>query len=292
MIGVEKTLAIEVPLDLRRTLQPLGGSFREDGWWLAARTPEGPATLHLRRDRSGVIARAWGRGGDWLMDRVASLVGLNDAPDTLVTDHPVISDLARRYRGYRFGATGLVFDALLRAVVEQKVTGQEAGRGLRELRLRFSEPAPGADFLRLPPDPGRLADLAYWDYHSVGIERRRADTIRRLAARHARIAALVDMAPAAARGFLESFPGVGEWTSAKTVAVSHGDADALAVGDYHYKNLVVWHLTGRPRGTDTEMVDLLEPYRPHRGRVVRLLATLGNAPAYGPRQPLRSFRTH
>ena len=76
---------------------------------------------------------------------------------------------------------------------------------------------------------------------------------------------------------------------AETVAVSHGDADAVSVGDYHLKNVVAWHLAGRPRGTDEEMVALLEPFRPHRGRVIRLLETLGGAPAFGPRQPLRSF---
>jgi 3-methyladenine DNA glycosylase/8-oxoguanine DNA glycosylase len=88
---------------------------------------------------------------------------------------------------------------------------------------------------------------------------------------------------------LERVPGVGQWTSAETVAVSHGDPDAVSVGDYHLKHLVVWHLTGRPRGSDEEMLELLEPFRPHRGRVIRLLETLGWPPRFGPRMPLRSF---
>jgi 3-methyladenine DNA glycosylase/8-oxoguanine DNA glycosylase len=76
------------------------------------------------------------------------------------------------------------------------------------------------------------------------------------------------------------------------VAVSHGDPDALSVGDYHLKNLVAWHFTGRPRGTDEEMVDLLEQFRPQRCRVARLISLLGHAPAFGPRQPLRSFAAY
>ena len=41
----------------------------------------------------------------------------------------------------------------------------------------------------------------------------------------------------------------------------------------------------RPRGTDDEMVALLEPFRGQRGRVLRLLLLDGNAaPKFGPRQ--------
>jgi hypothetical protein len=37
------------------------------------------------------------------------------------------------------------------------------------------------------------------------------------------------------------------------------------------------------------MLELLEPYRGHRGRVLRLLFAAGiEAPRYGPRLPLRS----
>ena len=73
------------------------------------------------------------------------------------------------------------------------------------------------------------------------------------------------------------------------MVVSHGDADAVSVGDFHLKNVVAWHLAGRPRGTDEEMMDLLAEFKPQRGRVVRLLETLGHAPAFGPRMPIRSF---
>ena len=38
------------------------------------------------------------------------------------------------------------------------------------------------------------------------------------------------------------------------------------------------------------MLELLEPFRPHRGRVLRLLQVgAGGAPRYGPRMPLRAF---
>jgi 3-methyladenine DNA glycosylase/8-oxoguanine DNA glycosylase len=253
------------------------------------RTPEGPATVHLRRSGSLVEARAFGPGALWGLGLVAGFCGSEDDPTTLVTDHDVVGPLAREHAGWRFGRTGLVFEALLTAIVAQKVTGKEAARSGRALLRRFSEHAPGPEELLLPADSERLAAAPYYEYHPLGIEQRRADTIRRAASDAVRIDHLSQLPSDQARQYLERLPGIGVWTSAETVANSHGDADAVSVGDFHLKHIVVWHLTGRPRGTDDEMMELLEPFRPHRGRVVRLLETLGHEPAFGPRQPLRSI---
>ena len=96
-----------------------------------------------------------------------------------------------------------------------------------------------------------------------------------------------DTATAAAH--LQSFRGIARWTTAKTLEVSHGDPDQVAVGDFHFKHMVVHHLTGRDRGTDEEMLELLEPFRPHRGRVIRLLHVLGHEPSFGPRLAPRNI---
>jgi len=42
-------------------------------------------------------------------------------------------------------------------------------------------------------------------------------------------------------------------------------------GDLHLPHVVSWALAGERRGTDERMLELLEPYRGQRGRVVRLL---------------------
>lgn len=253
------------------------------------RTPEGPASLHLRRREATVEFRAFGPGATWAAAVVPELVGAQDDTTSFTTDHPLIGELARRHRGWRMGRTRLVFEALLMAIVAQKVTGKEASRGYRGLQRRFSEPAPGPEPLLLPPDPVKLAEAPYYDLHPLGIEQRRADTIRRAARLHQHLQDLALQASAVARSQLQTIPGVGEWTSAEVVTVSHGDPDAVSVGDFHLKNEVVFHLTGRPRGTDAEMLELLEPFRPHRGRVIRLLSTLGHAPAFGPRLPIRDI---
>lgn len=285
-----RILEFTAPLDLRRTLRPLHGRFAADGWWLAARTPLGPASLRVTRERDGLVGEAWGAGSTWVLDRLDRIVGLGDDPSSFEPDDPVVGDLSRRNPGLRFGRTGLVFDSLVAAVCAQKVTGREAGRAMSGLYRTFSEPAPGPnEGLRLPPDPGQMADAPYYAYHELHLEKRRADVLRRLAARADEIGRLAESDASDAAEALRRMPGVGEWTIAETLAVSHGDPDQVPVGDFHIKHLVAHHLTGRDRGTDEEMLETLEPYRPQRGRVIRLLHTLGHAPKFGPRMTPRDI---
>ena len=287
--SVSRRVRIDGPLDLRSTLRPLHGRFRRDGWWHTARTEDGPATLRVTREAEHVVGEAWGPGADDLLARLAAISGLEDDPTRFNTDHPIVGDLHRKNPGRRFGKTGRVFDALVVAICGQKVTGTEAAAAIRGLIRRFSDPAPGPQALRLPPDPEAMAQAPYWEYHPLHLEKRRADLLRRVAADAAAINALESVDSINARGRLAAHRGIAEWTTASTVGVSHGDADAVPVGDYHIKHTVVYHLTGRPRGTDEEMLELLEEFRPHRNRVVRLLHTLGHEPAFGPRSTPRDI---
>jgi 3-methyladenine DNA glycosylase/8-oxoguanine DNA glycosylase len=134
-----------------------------------------------------------------------------------------------------------------------------------------------------------MAEAPYWAYHDLHLEQRRAEVLRRVAASSVQIDALADVASAEAERVLLGFHGVGPWTVSKTLAPSHGDADQVDVGDFHLKHMVVYHLTGRSRGTDEEMLELLEPFRPHRGRVARLLHSLGSEPKFGARMPRRDI---
>lgn len=287
---VKVSIAIAGPLDLKGTLAPLHGTFREGAWWYTARTADGPATLRVTRTTTTLDGEAWGRGAQTLLDRLRGIAGLNDPSETFTTRHPLVSELHRRNPGLRFATTGDVFAHLLVAIVGQKVTGTEAGRAMAGLGRVFSDPAPGpAAGLMLPPDPERIAAAHYWDLHPLHLEKKRAETVIRAARKAALVESLADVTSTAAADTLLALPGVGRWTVAETLARSHGDADQVPVGDYHIKNLVVHHLAGRPRGTDQEMLELLEEFRPHRGRVIRLLHRLGHAPKFGPRSTPRNI---
>lgn len=308
-------LRLDRPWDLRATL----GSLRRGRHdpcvqlagrtlWRATRTPDGPAAQAVVVDPAAgtLSAWAWGPGRERVLDGLPALAGLGDgAADfaALVAAAPgpvpppgweLVARLARRHAGLRIPATGAVFEALAPTILEQKVTGLEARRSWRDLAGALGTPAPGPAGqrgLRLPPDPARLAATPAWAFHRFGIEAKRADTVRRAAAVAPRLEEAVDMAPADAARRLAAVPGVGPWSVAEVGLVALGDPDAVSVGDYHLPNQVAWSLAGIARGDDALMLELLEPWRGHRGRVLRLLAVSGfTAPRYGPRMTVRSFR--
>jgi 3-methyladenine DNA glycosylase/8-oxoguanine DNA glycosylase len=288
-------LALDHPLDLVATLAPLAhGSgdpttqLRRNEASLAFRTAEGPAALRLRVQTGGAVrADAWGPGADAAIASAPRLLGMDDHPDDLVAHHDLIHELQRRLVGVRLPATGRAFDALLPAILEQKVTGGEARRAYRQLIRLHGELAPGPLGLWLPPSPAVLATMPYHAFHPLGVERRRAEVIRRAAA----LAPLLAGASAEdVRRRIAGISGVGPWTVAEVVRVSHGDPDAISVGDYHLPNVVAWALAREPRADDARMLELLEPYRGQRGRIQRLLELSGIwPPKYGPRAPVRSI---
>ena len=115
--------------------------------------------------------------------QISATVGANDDPSVFEPKHHVLRDPWRRMRGLRLGRTGAVVQALVPSILEQKVTGREAFRSYWALVRKYGEPAPGPADLLLPPAPRVLAELPYWAFHPLGIERRRADTVRRACAR-------------------------------------------------------------------------------------------------------------
>ena len=257
----------------------------------ATRTSDGPATIDLRIVGEELRAEAWGAGADRLLASLPALVGLDD--DRIGFEpqlHPVVERLARLFPGLRLSRTGSILEALVPAVLEQKVTGTEAFRAFRRLVLVHGEPAPGPLALHLAPTAETLAGLPYHAYHPLGVERRRAELIRRVAADAHRLEALVDGSPATAAEQLRRYPGIGPWTAAEVTLRAFGDPDAVSVGDFHLPSLVGWILAGERRADDARMLELLEPWRGHRARVIRLLEVSGLGPARrGPRLAPRSI---
>ena len=285
------------PLDLRKTLALLSRGpgdrtirFVAGRALRATRTPDGPATIALHHAGDELRAEAWGPGAERALAGVPALAGLLREPVALAEAHPTVAHLARRFPGVRIPRTGAVLESLVPAILEQKVIGQEARRGLFELVRRYGEAAPGPPELglRLPPAPATLAALPYYAYHPLGVERRRAELIRRVASRAAWFEAIVDLPLPEAYARLTAVSGIGPWTAAEVGVRALGDVDAVSVGDFNLPNLVAFALAGEPRGSDARMLELLEPYRGQRARVIRLLELSGiRAPRYGPRLSLR-----
>jgi 3-methyladenine DNA glycosylase/8-oxoguanine DNA glycosylase len=288
-----RTVSLRGSLDLRLTLRLVqrGGldpttrlTARE--LWRATRMSTGPATLHVVHHGTEIEAEAWGPGADEALDGVPALVGATDDAAGFEPRHPLLLELARRLRGMRVCRTGAVTEALVPTVLEQKVQGVEARRSYRGLVRRLGEPAPGPASLRLPPRPEVLMTTPSWVFHRFNVEGKRAETIRRVASVAARLDEGASLPLEEAYRRIRSVPGLGAWSAAEVGAVALGDADAVSVGDFHLSHMVCWALAGEPRGDDARMLELLEPWAGHRGRVIRLLEAGGvGAPRFGPRLP-------
>ncbi|MCA1656108.1 MAG: DNA-3-methyladenine glycosylase 2 family protein [Actinobacteria bacterium] len=288
------------PLDLVRTLAPLqrgGGDPTQrvtaGAVWRALATPEGPATLRLVPAGGSVQAAAWGRGAEWALAGVPDLLGGRDDASGFAPTHPLLRTVLARHPGVRIGRTGLVFDQVVPAVLEQKVTGVESRRSWRELLTRFGAPPPGPApaGMRAPPDPGTWLALPDWEWHRAGVDVSRRRTIRAAATVAARLEECAAMPAEQAARRLRAVPGIGAWTAAEVAQRALGDADAVSVGDYHLPALVGWALIGE-RVDDDGMLALLADYRPHRHRVVRLVELSGvRPPRSAPRAPVRDFRS-
>ena len=260
--------------------------------WRATHTPDGPGTIHLRRDEGE--PEAWGPGADWLLARAPAMTGALDSLEGFdPSRHPVVARLARRASSLRLPRTERVLDALVPAILEQKVTGIEARRAWVGLVRLLNEPAPGPVPLLLTPSAARLLDVPSHTFHRLGVERRRAETIHRCARVAHRLEEAVALGPEVLDQRLCSIAGVGAWTSAEVRLVALGDGDAVSVGDYHLPHSVAFALAGEARGTDARMLELLAPFAGHRGRVVRLIEGAGiTAPRRGPRMRLRHIARH
>lgn len=283
------TLAVTPPFDMDRTLRLLEvGERADDGtWWWASQTDAGIGTVQIARTEDGVAATAWGAGASVLLQRLPLLVGRDDTSG-LVDIPERAQPIMRDTRGVRLGHTGDIHAALVKAVLGQVVTTKEANQSLRALVRAHGQPAPGPRPMHAVPTPELLAGLTYEDLHRFGIERRRASTLVEVARRAKRLAEITAMSRGDAYRRLEAVRGVGAWTSAVVMGAAWGDKDAVPVGDYHIPNGVAWVLTGRDRGTDEEMLELLEPFRPERRRFLTAIKLRGvHAPRYGPKTAVR-----
>jgi 3-methyladenine DNA glycosylase/8-oxoguanine DNA glycosylase len=332
-------------VDVRRTLSVQGRgrgdpTFATDeagAIWRTSLTPDGPGTIRVLPGRAPsqaddpvgtaaetpdvttrVRAQAWGPGAEWLLDALPAALGRDDDVAgfaAVVADaHPVVRDAARRHPDLRIGRSGRLMEALVPAILEQKVVVLEAHRAWRILLAKYGTPPPGPAprGMRVFPPPGTWRRIPSWDWHRAGVEGVRAETIIRAAIVADSLERLLTLTHEEADRKLRTIPGIGVWTSAEARQRAAGDPDAVSVGDYHLKNVVGWALAGKDRSSDEEMLVLLEPFKGHRHRATRLIGLsrgtgtsaarpagsgtgiarygTGGPPRRGPRMSVRDYR--
>jgi 3-methyladenine DNA glycosylase/8-oxoguanine DNA glycosylase len=292
------------PVNLALILRPLvrghhDPTMRTDisGTWRTVRTPLGAATMHLVGRGAGIEVSAWGAGAEWAIDGVPELLGAGDDWSELdVSGSPFLADSLRRNPGLRLLRTRQVFEMMLAAIFEQKVTGVQARHSWRVLITKYGSPAPGPApaGMRVFPTAETWRRIPSWEWHRAGVGPERSAA----AVRAAVVAASLERTLELGRGgvgverALRSIPGVGVWTAAETMQRAHGDPDSPSVGDYHLPAVVGWALIGRPVDDDG-MLELLAPWAGHRQRIMRLIESSGFAkPRFGPRMTVQDHRGH
>jgi 3-methyladenine DNA glycosylase/8-oxoguanine DNA glycosylase len=296
-VSLRRSISLATPIDVDAVLSVfVRGPFnptmvreRPGTWWRATRTPDGPATLHIVAKGGSIEFEAWGEGSSWAIEYAPDLVGANDSLEGFVPTG-IVAEIATQHPGLRIPRSRAVFQGLILAILEQKVTGKEARDGYHALLRTLAEPAPGPYALSLPPTPKAVVGLPSFDFRALGIEGKRANVIVEVARRANRLEALIELPPSEARSKLEMLPGIGPWTSAELARTALGDADAVSVGDYHLPRLVTLNLGGEAVHDDARMLELLAPYAGHRGRVCQLLMVGGKTvPRRGPRMSVSPF---
>ncbi|BBY58621.1 DNA-3-methyladenine glycosylase family protein [Mycolicibacterium sarraceniae] len=303
MAAVERTLVFPGPASPGLTLAPQRRGpgdpcYQLDGErviWRTSLLASGPVTARIQRTAPATVGcQAWGEGAHEYLDALPALLGCDDDASGFRPQHPVVAAAAARVPHLRLGRTGRVLEALIPAVIEQRVPGADAFRAWRLLVTKFGTPAPGPApvRMRVPPSAEVWRRIPSWEFHRANVDPGRARTIVGCAQRAATLERLSGRAAVEAREALITLPGVGVWTAAEVAQRAFGDADALSIGDYHIAKMIGWTLIGRPVD-DAGMVELLEPMRPHRYRVVRMLEASGLAyePRRGARLPVQQIST-
>lgn len=303
---------LDGPLHLRNTLGIIARGqtdptvqFTPEAAWFAFNTPDGAASLRISQQANRLTAHAWGGGAAYALATTPALIGSQD--DWSIFDStefsaklPVLAKEARRRnQGVRLPATGRMIDALVPAILEQKVTSLEARRGYTQLLRKFGAPAPGVgqvvgmpENLKVTPTVQQWTQVPSWEWHKAGVGPQRSATIMRVLRSASALERLAKLPAPEACAKLQTIPGVGLWTAAEVTQRTHGDPDQVAVGDYHLASYIGWALQGK-KVDDAGMLRLLEPWQGHRQRVVRMLYLSGfRKPTFGPRMTIQDHRRH
>ncbi|OBF40627.1 3-methyladenine DNA glycosylase [Mycobacterium sp. ACS1612] len=262
--------------------------------WRTSLMRSGPVTARLTKSAPDTVdCEVWGTGATEFVETLPGLLGADDDASGFAPTEPTIAAAHQRMPHLRLGRTGRVLEALVPAILEQRVYGKDARRAWRALVTKFGVPAPGPapEHMRVPPPADVWRRIPSWEFHLANVDPGRARTIVGCAQRADSLERLTARTPEAARAAMMSLPGVGIWTAAETAQRAFGDADALSVGDFHLAKMVGLRLLGHPID-DPAMEELIEPLRPHRHRAVRLLEVTGgaHAPRRAPRQAIPKLR--
>jgi len=231
------------------------------------------AAVEFLRAGEFMEVRAFGSSSEALLEETIRGLHQDDLYVSFATEDSGVWRLHRMLPGLRLLRVPWLYDMTCSAILQQRIRTVDAMREWRRIAQRWG--APGPLGLRAFPSAEMLAQVAQFELQALGIDAQRSRTLLRFAQESRFLPLKTAMTFAELRSRLLRIPGIGPWTTESVLGFGAGDADAAIPGDLHLPHLVSYALAGEPEGSDERMMELLEPFRGHRFRIIRLLCAAG-----------------
>jgi len=228
-----------------------------------------PATLEFQRYPEGLLVTAYAPEADALLEETLAGLAQDDRYRSFSTDDDGIWRLHRSQPGLRLLRFPWLYEMTCSAILQQRIRTVDAMRDWRHITQRWGFAAPLG--LRAFPSAEILARVAQFELQALGIDAQRARTLLRFAQESRFVPVRTTLNFDEIRQRLIRIPGIGPWTTESVLGFGAGDTDAAIPGDLHLPHLVCYALAGEIPGSDERMMELLEPFRGHRFRIIRLI---------------------
>ncbi|HTJ29911.1 MAG TPA: hypothetical protein VL346_05400 [Acidobacteriaceae bacterium] len=250
------------------TAELIGDCFRKAFFYRGQ-----PSAVEICRDGDGLAVTAFGPEAEPLLTETLRGFTQPDGYFDFPTEDTGLLRLHHSQPGLRILRVPWIYETICSVILQQRIRTVDAMRDWRRLTYRYGADAPLG--LRAFPKPAVLARVPLFSLEQMGIDPRRAKTLLRLAHEMAFLRLGSELTFAELRDRLQRVPGIGPWTTESVMGYGAGDPDAAIPGDLHLPRVVCYALAGEQNGTDARMMELLEPFRGHRFRIIRLLYAAG-----------------
>ncbi len=239
-------------------------------------TPRGTCVVDISTSRdapgAATIEASGADEADVCRD-LADALAADDGYESFAPTHPLLAKLHHVHAGLRLVRVPWLFDVAACTILQQRVTVREAVQQWQRITMRYGEVAGD---LRVFPSVLTVARMASWRFEELGVDPKRTRALLALARDvHRRDLFTTRAEPERVRKTMMTVRGIGPWTTESTLGFAFGDPDAVPLADLHLPHLVTWALARERPGSDVRMLELLEPYRGHRFRAIRLLMNAG-----------------
>jgi len=232
-----------------------------------------PAAIEVVRDGAALAVKAYGEDAEELAAEAAAGLRQEDGYAEFATADTGVLRLHRMLPGLRVVRVPWLYDMTCSAILQQRIRTVDAMRDWRRITQRYGANAPLG--LWAFPTAEVLVAVPQFELERMGIDAKRAKALLRFAKEMRFVSLRPGMDFEQLRQTLLRVVGIGPWTTETVMGYGAGDTDAAIPGDLHLPRIVCYALAGEMRGTDERMMELLEPFRGHRFRIIRLLYAAG-----------------